>query len=323
MTYGVFENQFFYNLAYVACYDKGKIEVNPNYVELILPKSRKSVGGLLELLYARGEKDGVLQVCYHDVCYDKSGSHTSKQYYSNVVIRVNFNTGIFNDPHATYICGVPTAKEYWTGKPVAFSQFLTPKELEQLLSELELEPYCEKVKPGVYFCPYYFQNRQKLFDCNGKIMVKYATSGQAEFLNKVFGEDVYVVESITEMCRPGTTPISPPLPDFTVRPEVPRFLINAIYQYSIPPFNDLTIYMHRRDVIVVVYPNKEYETFKFVKTDQLPPMVEKILKRLVEKQYINGYCDSVRTLPYTLATINKLEELNMKGERCYKWSSES
>ncbi|AZI75786.1 putative viral structural protein [Sulfolobales Beppu filamentous virus 2] len=321
--YGAFENQFFYNLAYEACADKAKVNAYPGYIELILPRSRKSARGLLELLFSRGEKDGVIRVCYHDLCYGKKGIEKATQYYSNVVIYVNFDTGVFNDPHATFICGVPTAKEYWTGKPVAFSQFLTTRQLEERLQELELEPYCERIRPGVYYCPDYFQNRQKLMDCSGKIMVKYSTAEQAEFLYSVFGQDVYMVESISELCKPSTQPISPPLVDFKARPEVPRYLINAIYQYSIPPFRDIAIYMHRRDVVVVVYPDKTFETFKFIKTDQLPPMVEKILKRLVEKRYIEGYCNEVKTLPYTLSVIDELEKLNSTGERCKKWSSGS
>ena len=243
--------------------------------------------------------------------------------YRNITIFVNFNTGVFDNPHATYICGVPTSKYYWTGTRIQVDKLLNASELRQTLIKLVKEPYCEPQGNGIYYCPPYFQNRQGIMDCNGKYLVREVTPEQASFLYDVFKTDIYVVHAVEEICKKGTYPVVIPAPNFEERPVAPRFLREAVLQYSVPPYSDFTAYMSGHSTLVVVYPDKTFQTFTVTRYDDLPEIVRKVLESLVRKRYIDGYCETVKTLKYSEYIYKKLIELNEKGVRCYNWSSGS
>ena len=323
MSYPIFENDFFQHLALYMCTEHAKLKVGDKYIEVIPPKSVKPTKSFLEYFYDDGKKYGVLKVCYKKVCYAGRELEKSPQEYDNVIIFVDFDTGIFNNPHATYICGVPTSKYYWTGVRIDIDHYPESGELREILLKKVREPYCERERPGIYYCPPYFPNRQKLMDCNGKYFAVNATPEQASFLYDVFKNDIYIVHSAEEMCKPGTYPIILPLPDFKSKPTAPRFLIEAVAQYSIPPFRDIIAYMRAPKSIAVVYPDKSFETFSIMKYDDLVKVAIKVLETLLRKKYIYGYCETVKTLKYSDYILNKLIELNEKGVRCYNWSSES
>ncbi|AXQ00094.1 VP2 [Sulfolobus filamentous virus 1] len=313
----IFQNEFFKNLALTVCTEN--LNINPKHyvIEIETPGSMKPSKGLLELLYANNERDGVKMVCFKNYCYDKNGMKKTVSFYKNITIFVNFNTQIFYNPLATKVCGVPTVEDYWTGRNIDIDHYVTKDELKAYLDSLNLKPFCVEIAENVYKCPAFYQNRKKIMDCSDIIVLQNTTLSRAESVYQIFKKPVYIVSDPNLFCKKITTENVIIPPPATEKQDLLDFVQQALIQYSLPNPPELDMYISQVNTLVVPQINFEMA----INESNASKVVQALLKRLAELNLIQGYCEEVTSLKYGKTVIRELERLNTLGMRCTKWSS--
>lgn len=273
----LFENEAYKELASFICRHKAEFRVEPGVIEIYTsatPSELETLGkGLIK--YA----------CYGDVCYSNGKKIKQPVSYDHVVLRGEIDPYVFDDYKATYMCGVPVSREYWTGKRVDVDTFMTEPELVRYLKSLNLKPYCYNLSANVYYCPDYFQNRLGLVDCTGVTIIR----GEPAYINGDVYGTVYITRYPELFCKPGTLEkaYTPPPPDLF------EFMKMVVYVYADPPDADISHVPIRT-------------------TD-----AEEFLKYLVKENVIKAYCNTVKGLEFDPSYIAKLNKLS----RCQPWNS--